>query len=163
MKKRINLKNIKFAFSAFFIMLVVTGCFDDRKILFDHQLLEWEPPNRATNALSANIKLDADETESQIISLRIQYAGAHLSHAITGVFEVYAPETTATEGEHFKISGDKSLAIPANSSVSEPVEIEILSAAYNPGDSFDIVLRIIDDSDVPPMENYKDFVITVSK
>lgn len=163
MKKRINLISLKSVLSALVIMFMITGCFDDRKILFDHQLLEWEPPNRATNALSANIKLDAGEVENHTISLRIQYAGEHVAQPITGVFEVHAPETTATEGEHFRIVGEKSLTIPPNSSVSEAVEIEIISAAINPGDSFDITLRITDDSDIPPMENYKDFVLTVSK
>src|SRR5690606_9790635 len=108
-------------------------------------------------------ELDEDETEPRTLTLRIQYAGAHLAHAISGVFEVYAPETTATEGEHFNIIGEKSTTIPPNSSVSEPIEIEFFPAAFEPGESYDIVLRITPESDVPPMENYKDFIITVSK
>lgn len=163
MKTSVKITSIRLLFAAFIILFLVPGCFDDREILFDHQLFEWEPPNRATNALNTSIKLEADETDSRTISLRIQYAGAHVSHPLTAVYEVYAPETTATEGEHFRVVGDKALTVPANSSVSDALELEILSAAIDPGDDYTIVLRITEDSDIPPMENYKDFTINISK
>ena len=163
MKKSMKITALKCIISASILLLLSPGCFDDRKILFDHQLLEWEPLNRATNALSTNIDLEADETDNRTVNLRIQYAGAHVDHSLTAAYEVYAPETTATEGEHFQILGDKILEVPANSSVSTPLELEILSGAIMPGDSYTIVLRITEDSDVPPMENYKDFTINISK
>ncbi|WP_461532460.1 hypothetical protein [Sinomicrobium sp.] len=146
-----------------FLALCISGCFEDREAIFTGQLLEWEPPNRASNALSADIALGVDETENQIIPLRVQYAGAHVPDALTAVFEVEPSETTAIEGEHFAINGKKSLTIPPNSSFSEETEVEIFSGAVTQGDTLKIVLRLTEASSVPPMVNYRDFVITVTK
>lgn len=145
------------------LAFTVSGCFDDDEIVFQDQLLEWEPPNRATNELSMNISLEVDEVEDRSFSLRMQYAGPHVSEVLFGEFEVVEDQTTAIEGEHFSIDGDKTLNIPANSSQSEAVEVQIHSSAVAQGESLSIVLRITQASSVPPMENYKDFLIRISK
>lgn len=160
--KNNKLLKLRFLFSLVLMAFTVTGCFEDRKHIFDDQLLEWEPPNRATNALTVDVSLEADQTEPHVVVLRIQYAGPHVPNSMTGVFEVAEEETSAVEGEHFSIP-EKSVAIPANSSHSEEVEVVIHADAIGAGDDLEIVLRITEDSSVPPMENYKDFLITISK
>lgn len=153
----------RFIFPLLLVAFGVSGCFEDREQIFEDQLLEWEPPNRTTNALILDISLEADETEPRTAELRIQYAGPHVPNALTGVYEVVESESSAVEGEHFTIEGDKSLSIPANSSHSEELQLTIHSDAFAPGEDLEILLRITEASSVPPMENYKDFIITVSK
>lgn len=160
--KNNRLLKLRFLFSLFLMAFMVTGCFEDREHIFDDQLLEWEPPNRATNELMVDVSLEADETEPHVIALRIQYAGPHVPNSMTGVFEVVEAESSAVEGEHFTIQ-EKSVVIPANSSHSEELEVVIHADAIHAGDDLEIVLRITEDSSVPPMENYKDFHITISK
>src|SRR5690554_2129987 len=117
------------AFMVVCLVVLMTGCFDDRKAMFEHQLLEWEPINRATNTLSTNVSLEIDEVEDKTIHLRMQYAGPHVSHAVTGRFDLLPAESTAVEGKHFQINGQKALTVPPQSSHSNEVELVILSGA----------------------------------
>lgn len=160
MKMNMFSEKIKlFTVLSFVVALMITGCFEDRESLFEEKVLEWEPPNPANNLLNTTVELDAGATENEIVTLRIRYAGEHQSEPITGVFAV---ETDAVEGTHYTISST-STTIPANSSFSDEVNIEVLSEAIEDGETFDIILTITDESDLPPMENYKTFVLSVEK
>lgn len=152
-------KNLIIILSSIVLMLLVSGCFDERENLFTETQLEWEPPNPANNSLNATVDFEADQTESETVTLRMRFAGAHQSNALTGVFEI---DSEAVEGEHYDVSS-YSVEIPANSSFSEEIEIEIYADAFVNGEEIDLLLTITDESDVEPMANYKDFVLTVEK
>ncbi len=138
---------------------ILVGCFDDRTHLFEEKVLEWEPPNPATNALSGKVKFKAGETGSKTYNLRIRYAGKHQAKPIKAVFTV---DSDATEGTHYTISS-KVVTVPEASSFSEEINIELIGGAMADGDSYDMILTITEDSDVKPMENYKNFVLSVEK
>lgn len=145
-------------------VLFAAGCFEERDHSWANEVLEWEPPDRSTNALSMTVDLEDDETETQVVSLRMQYAGEQKSEDMTGTFVVDEQNTNAVEGEHFRILNESnSVTIPANSSYSEEIEIEVISGAIERGEEFNIVLLITGDGDIPPMENYKEFNLFVAK
>lgn len=145
-------------------VLFAAGCFEERDHSWANEVLEWEPPDRSTNALDMTVTLDDDETENHTVTLRIQYAGPHKSEDMTGTFAVDEHNSDAVEGEHFRILNESnSVTIPANSSVSEEIEIEIISGAMERGEELDIVLLITGDGDIPPMENYKEFNLFIAK
>lgn len=144
------------------LALLTVGCFEDREQLFEEQVLEWEPLDRSTNALDTTVELEADQSESETITLRMQYAGEQQPEDRTGTFKIHE-DTDATEGEHFEVLSDKEVTIPANSSFSEDIVIEIHADNIENGENFLVVLEITDDGDIGPMENYKVFFITIEK
>lgn len=152
-------KNILIILSSIVLAVLVSGCFDDRENLFEESQLEWEPPNPANNSLSATVELDEDQTENETVILRMRYAGEHLADAFTGIFEI---DSEAVEGEHYDVSS-YSVEVPAYSSFSEEIEIEIYADAFANGEEIEMFLVITDESDVEPMANYRDFVLTVEK
>lgn len=142
--------------------LALTGCFDENEPLFEEQQLEWEPIDRSTNDLDTTVEFEADEEEAETVTLRIQYAGEQQDEDFTAVFEV-DEETDATEGDHFEVLTDNEVTVPASSSTSEDIEVEVDGANIENGGNFVVVLRITEDSDVEPMANYNEFEIFIEK
>lgn len=144
------------------LSLLAVGCFEDREQMFEERVLEWEPLDSSTNSLSTTVDLEADQTENETVTLRMQYAGEQQPEDLTGTFQVHE-DTDATEGEHFEVLSENEVSIPANSSFSEEIDIEILADNIENGETHVVVLEITDEGDIPPMDNYKEFHITIEK
>lgn len=151
----------KYLFLTMVLAVLAVGCFEDREILFEENQIEWEPPNPANNELNLTVELEADQTEDETVTLRMRYAGEHQSEALTGVFEIDS-EDGLEAGTHYSVSSNE-VTVPANSSFSDEIEVEVVASAFSNGDSYDLILTITDASDVKPMANYKDFVLTIEK
>lgn len=145
------------------LMVFGSGCFEEREFLWNQEVLEWEPPDRSTNALSMNVHLEAGATENQTVTLRLQYAGEQHPEDMTGTFAVDEQNSDAVEGEHFEIVSGTTVTIPAGSNLSEEIEIEIVSGSIQNGEELNLVLLITNEGDIPPMENYKEFNLFISK
>lgn len=144
------------------VAVALTGCFDENEPQFEEQQLEWEPIDRSTNDLDTTVELEVDQTEADTVTLRIQYAGEQQSEDLEGTFEVHE-DTDATEGEQFEVLTESPVTIPANSNFSEEIDVEIDADQIQDGEETDIILEITDDGDIPPMENYNQFVIEIEK
>lgn len=155
-------KKITFLTVLTVLAIALTGCFEDRDILFEEQALEWEPLDKSTNDLDTTVELEADQTEAETVTLQIRYAGEHQPEDMEGTFEVHE-DTDASEGTHFEVLTDSPVTIPANSSFSEDIEVQVNADEIGNGESYMIVLEITDEGDILPMENYKDFVIEIEK
>lgn len=144
-------------------MLVLSGCFEDREFMFEEQQFEWTPPNPANNELDKTVTMNADQSESETAELTITYAGEHQDEELTAVFEVNPEQSQAEEGVHFDFVTGHETTVPANSSESEPIEIEVYPEEIENGTELSAVFEITDDSDVEPMANYRQFEFDMEK
>ncbi len=131
--------------------------------MFEEQQFEWTPPNPANNDLDKGVTLNADQSEAETAELTITYAGEHQDEDLTAVFEVDTEQSEAEEGVHFDFVTGHEATVSANSSESEPIEIEIYPEEMENGTDLSAVFEITDDSDVDPMTNYKHFEFDITK
>ena len=139
------------------LSLSAGGCSDDddgNDALIEGRFFRWD-----NDALSTDVVLKSEDTVT--VPLRIRYVGYQVAEPLTTVFEAVESESSAVEGQHFSIQGD--VTIPANSSHSEEAEVTLFPKAFSEGDSLNIVLRITGAGSAVPMEDYDDFVISISK
>lgn len=150
--------------SAFLLLplLLLSGCFEDHASQFhldDVNKLEWAPPNPASSSLTYTAELDADQTESEVVSLEVQLIGAQNGSDRTA--GVAVSETDADEGTHFELA-DSEVVIPANSN-SGTVEVRILSGSIANGESYSVTLELQEGTELGVANNMKDLLLTIEK
>lgn len=146
------------------LVLLLSGCFEERNQHWELEYLEWSPPDKSTNALSLDLNLEAEQTDTQIMHLQMQYAASHKSVDITGTFTIDEVNSSAEEGKHFDILNEsRTVTIPAGESFSNDIQIEVKADAFDKGEEHNIVLLITNEGDAAPMENYKEFNIVIRK
>ncbi len=154
-------KIIKFAL-LMALPLLLWGCFEDHASKFhldDINQLEWAPPNPASSSLSYTANLDADQTESKIVSLEVQLIGAQTGSDRTG--GVAVADTDADEGVHFDLLSSD-VVIPANSNHGT-VEVEIHADNIANGESYSVTLELQPGSELGVASNMKDMNLSIEK
>lgn len=131
--------------------------------LDDINKVEWARPNPASSSLSYTAALEADQTDSETVTLEVQLIGEQVDYERSVFVGVVDDETDATEGEHFQINNDNNeVVIPANSNFGE-VSIEIFADNMNNGDELSALLELQEGEELGVAVNMKDMDLTIEK
>lgn len=142
---------------------VLTGCFKDysKDFLFHDSLIEFDASSFESKAPGkAYPVLGPYDKGSGIKTYQINLVGAQKAEAQTLHYRVVPEETTAQEGLHYRLPGNGSFEIPANSSTAQ-IEVEILNFPAESGTDT-LVLELVGNEEIKVSENYKRLGLAIS-
>lgn len=158
--KKISLNILVVVFVAFFMSGCLNDLFEDQDDLSfkgDPQL-EFRPRNEVTvDTSGAAIKPPDEEDEP----LRVQLIGEQRSSDLSVSFEVDTQNSTAVAGTHFNLVTTSPITLPANSSSTGEIEIEIIEDSVPDGEVVTLVLVLQDSDGVKAAENLKTYTLTI--
>ncbi|MCC5913674.1 MAG: hypothetical protein JJU46_04795 [Balneolaceae bacterium] len=157
---------------------LLTGCFDDIVKVYDGpavvEFAQYQQPGSPSNNFVSTLTFPAGaEDSSAEVSYLLQLIAPHFDSDTNIGFVVADAQldrdgepvqnTTAVEGQHFNLLTNNNVAVfPANSSTSS-IDVEVLSANLDPGQSVQFILQLVDGDQLAPAENYKYFRVVVAK
>lgn len=143
-----------------FVSLFLGGCLND---LFDQDSqtfrgdlqLEFRPLNE-TVVDTAGAAIEPEDEP-----LRIQLIGEQRSSDLSVSFEVDTQNSTAVAGTHFNLVTTSPITLPANSSSTGEIEIEIIEDSVPDGEVVTLLLVLQDSDGVKAAENLKTYTLTI--
>ena len=175
------MKKIQILFLAF-IAVMASSCIKNDPILITNTtdpVLEWDASTYNSKAAGVNYPLFtrvpgygravitsgtfADpliNRASGTIKLRVNLVGASRSTATSIKYGVVATGTTAVLGTHFNVSGVATVA--ANTNFAE-IEVQILNTGVSSTTPRDLILEILNTSDLRPNPNYNQIGLRIAQ
>lgn len=136
--------------AAALMLLMLSGCFPDNKVIYSGPLQVEFNPVSDTQRMSNGTTYDAT----------VQLIGPHQDTDIQVMFEIDTENSSAVLGEHFEIASFTTV-IPANSSFAT-IRIEAIAENVTSARPL-VVLRLMGDTtgEVLPANNYREFALTL--
>lgn len=148
------MKNSFFIIVAF-CALALSACFKEPDFTFNEEsFVEFQSTIVSTPAVGRTYPLIAVARGAGIRSQQVNLVGPQSATELPIKFVVDSL-TTAVAGTHYKLVGDGTFPIPANTSFGQ-CQIEILNPARDSGKTVDVILRLEGNgTNVKPSENYR--------
>jgi hypothetical protein len=154
--KHTSLKLIVVILSALFLSGCLNDLFEEKDLtLQGNPQLEFRPLNQSVADTAGAEIQPADE------SLRVQLIGPQRDSDLSVGFSVDSENSSAQEGTHYNIVTSSPLALPANSSSTGNIEIEIIEGSVPEGEVVELVLILEDAEGVEAAENLKSYTLTI--
>ena len=147
-----------------FMALFLSGClndlFDEKDLTFQGESqLEWRPRNEVTVDTTGAPLLEL-ETGDDNETLRAQLIGPQRDSDLSVSF-IIGGESTAVEGTHFNLLTSSPVTLPANSSSTASIEIELIDDSVPAGETRTLILELQDSEGVPAAENLKTYTLVI--
>lgn len=139
--------------------LFLSGCLNDlfeqeNKRFQDNPKIEFRPLNQVVSDADVD---DFDPSEP----LKVQLIGEQRSSDLSVSFVVDEENSTAEAGTHYNLVTSSPITLPANSSVTGPIEIEVIENSVPDGEVVELVLVLQDADGVEAAENLKTYTLTI--
>lgn len=139
--------------------LFLSGCLNDlfeqeNKRFQDNPKIEFRPLNQVVSDSDVD---DFDPSEP----LKVQLIGEQRSSDLSVSFVVDEENSTAEAGTHYNLVTSSPITLPANSSVTGPIEIEVIENSVPDGEVMELVLVLQDADGVEAAENLKTYTLTI--
>lgn len=135
--------------------------FDEADHSYDGPPLVEFAPDLPEGDYSVEVGFAADSEETETVTVTVQYVSAPPEADVTG--ELAEGEgTTAVEGEHYALTDDGGYTIAAGRN-SADVQVELLGAGLENGQTVSLVLELTDGDGFQVSENYDRFEIIAAK
>ncbi|MBN2731254.1 MAG: DUF4843 domain-containing protein [Balneolaceae bacterium] len=139
--------------------LFLSGCLNDlfeqeNKRFQDNPKIEFRPLNQVVSDADVD---DFDPSEP----LKVQLIGEQRSSDLSVSFVVDEENSTAEAGTHYNLVTSSPITLPANASVTGPIEIEVIENSVPDGEVVELVLILQDADGVEAAENLKTYTLTI--
>ena len=139
--------------------LFFSGCLNDlfeqeNKRFQDNPQIEFRPLNQVITDTS-----DAEMDPSE--PLKVQLIGAQREADLSVSFVVDDENSTAVAGTHYNLVTSSPITLPANSSTTGPIEIDIIENSVPEGETRDLILILQDADGVEAAENLKTYTLII--
>lgn len=139
--------------------LFLSGCLNDlfeqeNKRFQDNPKIEFRPLDQVVSDSDVD---DFDPSEP----LKVQLIGEQRSSDLSVSFVVDEESSTAEAGTHYNLATSSPITLPANSSVTGPIEIEVIENSVPDGEVVELVLVLQDADGVEAAENLKTYTLTI--
>lgn len=157
---------------------LLTGCFDDIVKVYDGpavvEFAQYQQPGSPSNNYVSTITFPADADDMSVErSYLLQLISPHFDSDTNIGFVVADAQlnrdgdtvqsTTAVEGQHFNVLTSNNVAVFSANSSTSSINVELLSANLDPGQSVQFILQLVDGDQLTPAENFKYFRVVVAK
>ena len=140
--------------------IFLSGCLNDLfeqddQTYQDDPKIEFRPLNQSV-ADTSGAEIQPDDE-----ALRVQLIGPQRSTDLSVSFVVDSENSSAQEGTHYNLVTSSPVVLPANSSVTGNIEIDIIEDSVPTGEVVELILVLQDADGVDAAENLKTYTLTI--